>query len=396
MTSSIQQPNTVEQGPRLDANAAPTALANLLACADISINGSRPSDIQVFDRELYQRVLSSWSLGLGEAYMDGLWDCDQLDELFTRLLRTNLDEAATGFARLRLVAEHLRHKLFNLQSTRRAFQVGEQHYDAGNDVFEAMLDSRMIYSCGYWERAADLEQAQFDKLRMICEKLQLRAGETLLDIGCGWGGLARFAAEHYGVKVTGVTVSKEQLVLARERCKGLPVNLLLQDYRDLRGQFDKIVSVGMFEHVGPKNYDTYFRTACRLLKPEGIFLLHTIGIAQTSAGADPWIDRYIFPNGQLPLARQITDAAEPWFIVEDWHNFGRDYDRTLMAWWERFEKAWPALQNRYNRRFYLMWKYYLLCCAGFFRSRQGHLWQVVLTHRERQDTYRSVRPSSTR
>lgn len=389
----MQRDDTTSDTPRLEQNKAPAVLSHLLASAGITINGSCPWDIRISDPDVYQRVLSTWSLGFGEAYMDGLWDCDRLDELFTKLLKTNIDESATGFAKLRLIAAHLRHKLFNLQSTRRAFQVGEQHYDAGNDVFEAMLDSRMIYSCGYWEHASDLEQAQFDKLEMICKKLQLQPGDTLLDIGCGWGGLAKFAAERYGVKVTGVTVSKEQLALARERCKGLPVSLLLQDYRGIKGQFDKIVSVGMFEHVGPKNYDTYFGTVHRLLKPNGLFLLHTIGIAQTSVGADPWIDRYIFPNGKLPSARQIADAVEPWLVIEDWHNFGNDYDRTLMSWWERFEAAWPKLRNGYNQRFYLMWKYYLLCCAGFFRSRQGQLWQIVLTRSERHETYRSVRPS---
>ncbi|MFM0203422.1 cyclopropane fatty acyl phospholipid synthase [Paraburkholderia fungorum] len=369
----------------------PEILASLLGKADVAIHGDRGWDIQVLDREVYKRVFSSWSLGLGESYMDGQWDCDQLDELFTKLLRTDIDSAAVGISKIRLVFEHLRHRFFNLQSKDRAFQVGERHYDAGNDVFEAMLDSRMIYSCGYWETAKDLEQAQFDKLDMICRKLNLRAGETLLDIGCGWGGLARFAAERYGVKVTGVTVSKEQLALAQERCKGLPVNVILQDYRDLQGRFDKIVSVGMFEHVGPKNYTTYFDTVKRLLAPEGLFLLHSIGLAETSQGTDPWLDKYIFPNGKLPSARQISDAVEGRFIIEDWHNFGQDYDRTLMAWWSRFDQAWPRLQSRYNKRFYLMWKYYLLCCAGFFRSRQGQLWQVVLTHVERGETYRSVR-----
>ncbi|MCG0577998.1 cyclopropane fatty acyl phospholipid synthase [Burkholderia cenocepacia] len=376
-------------------HSAPSILVRLLAAADIEINGGRPWDIQVFDREVYGRILSSWSLGLGEAYMDGLWDCDQLDELFTRLLEMDIDEAASGLAKVHVIAQHLRHKLFNLQSARRAFQVGEQHYDAGNDVFSTMLDSRMIYSCGYWGNAADLEEAQVDKLKMICDKLQLQPGETLLDIGCGWGGLAHFAAEHYGVKVTGVTVSKEQLTLARERCKGFPVNFVLQDYRELEGRFDKIVSVGMFEHVGPKNYDTYFGTVHRLLEPQGIFLLHSIGLAKTSAGTDPWIDRYIFPNGKLPSAYQLSAAVEPWFVIEDWHNFGRDYDRTLMAWWQRFEQAWPTLKDRYDRRFYLMWKYYLHCCAGFFRSRQGQLWQVILTHTKRRDTYRSMRPLQT-
>jgi cyclopropane-fatty-acyl-phospholipid synthase len=370
---------------------APEILTILLGKADVAINGAREWDIRVFNPEVYKRVFSSWSLGLGESYMDGQWDCEQLDELFTRLLRTDIDSAAVGVAKFRIVFEHLRHRFFNLQSRDRAFQVGERHYDAGNDVFEAMLDSRMIYSCGYWENATDLEQAQFDKLDMICRKLKLRAGETLLDIGCGWGGLARFAAERYGVHVTGVTVSKEQLALAQERCKGLPIRLILQDYRELQGRFDKIVSVGMFEHVGPKNYQTYFDTARRLLAPEGLFLLHSIGLASSSQGTDPWIDKYIFPNGKLPSAREITHAVEGRFIIEDWHNFGQDYDRTLMAWWDRFNQAWPRLQSRYNRRFYLMWKYYLLCCAGFFRSRQGQLWQLVLTHADRAQTYRSVR-----
>jgi cyclopropane-fatty-acyl-phospholipid synthase len=370
---------------------APEILKALLEKADVTVNGARAWDIRVFDRAAYKRIFSSWSLGLGESYMDGEWDCDQLDELFTRLLRADIDLAAVGTARYRLVFEHLRHRFLNLQSSGRAFQVAEQHYDAGNDVFEAMLDDRMIYSCGYWENATNLEQAQFDKLDMICRKLKLRAGETLLDIGCGWGGLARFAAERYGVHVTGVTVSKEQLILAQERCKGLPITLILQDYRELKGRFDKIVSVGMFEHVGPKNYETYFDTAKRLLAPDGLFLLHSIGLATTSHGTDPWIDKYIFPNGKLPSAKEIADAVEGRFIIEDWHNFGQDYDRTLMAWWDRFNQAWPRLQSRYNQRFYLMWKYYLLCCAGFFRSRQGQLWQLVLTRAERAEPYRSVR-----
>jgi cyclopropane-fatty-acyl-phospholipid synthase len=373
------------------ASHTPEILTTLLGKADVAINGDRDWDIRVSDPEVYKRVFSSWSLGLGESYMDDQWDCEQLDELFTRLLRTDIDSAAVGVAKFRLAFEHLRHRFFNLQSRDRAFQVGERHYDAGNDVFEAMLDSRMIYSCGYWENATDLEQAQFDKLDMICRKLELRAGETLLDIGCGWGGLARFAAERYGVHVTGVTISKEQLTLAQERCKGLPIRLILQDYRDLQGRFDKIVSVGMFEHVGPKNYQTYFDTVRRLLAPEGLFLLHSIGLASSSQGTDPWIDKYIFPNGKLPSAREIADAVEGRFVIEDWHNFGQDYDRTLMAWWDRFNQAWPRLQSRYNRRFYLMWKYYLLCCAGFFRSRQGQLWQLVLTHADRAETYRSVR-----
>jgi len=226
---------------------------------------------------------------------------------------------------------------------------------------------------------------------MICRKLELKPGERVLEIGCGWGGLARHAAAHYGVDVLGVTVSKEQKKLAEERCVGLPVEIRLMDYRLLEGRYDKIVSVGMFEHVGPKNYPVYFQKAFELLKDDGLFLLHTIGHDKTSICTDPWIDRYIFPNGKVPSAAQITRNLERRFIIEDWHNFGQDYDRTLMAWWDNFNRAWPQLQSKYDQRFYRMWKYYLMCCAGYFRSRQGQLWQLVLSKRTRRTVYRSLR-----
>jgi cyclopropane-fatty-acyl-phospholipid synthase len=369
----------------------PATLAQLLLHAGVQINGPGPADMQVHDARVYADIFARWSLGLGETYMDGLWDCAQLDAFFDKVLGANLDRKVVGSARMRIAVEAFRHRFLNLQSARRAFQVGEQHYDIGNDVFEAMLDSRMIYSCAYWAQADTLEAAQEAKLDLICRKLELAPGMTLLDIGCGWGGLARFAAERYGVNVVGITVSREQQALARERCKDLPVQIELQDYRDLQGTFDRIASVGMFEHVGPKNYATYFDSVCRLLKPDGIFLLHTIGIETTSPHTDPWIDRYIFPNGKLPSASELSQALEGRLIIDDWHNFGQDYDRTLMAWWACFEAAWPRLRERYDERFYRMWKYYLHSCAGFFRCRQGQLWQLVLTPRERRSVYRSVR-----
>jgi len=372
----------------------PPVLSELLARADVRFNGARPWDLRVNHHRLYYRLLTKWSLGAGESYIEGDWDCERLDMLFERLLRAGLDRTAPGLAKLKLVMESLRQRLFNLQTVERAHQVGEHHYDVGNDVFEAMLDSRMIYSCAYWEQAQDLEQAQEHKLAMICRKLELQPGETLLDIGCGWGGLARYAAEHHGVRVTGVTISKEQFALAQERCAGLPVTLLLQDYRSLQGRFDKIVSVGMFEHVGLKNYPTYFDTAHRLLAPDGLFLLHTIGVDRRAPHTDPWIERYIFPNGKLPSPAELGDAVEGRFIVEDWHNFGPDYDRTLMAWAERFEAAWPRLAAGYDEAFRRMFRYYLLSCAGFFRSRQGQLWQLVLSRPERRGVYRSFRPAS--
>lgn len=369
----------------------PEVLRELVAQAGVCFNGDNPWDIQVHHPDVYTRILTHGSLGFGEAYMDGLWDCHALDQLIDRLLSADVDRKLGGWVRLRLFGEVLRHRLFNLQSRERAFQVGERHYDIGNDVFEAMLDPTMSYSCAYWKDTDDLESAQLAKLDLICRKLELEPGERLLDIGCGWGGLARHAAENYRVEVLGITVSREQQRLARERCAGLPVRIELMDYRDLDGRFDKIVSVGMFEHVGPKNYPVYFNTASRLLADDGLFLLHTIGSHKTTRHADPWIDRYIFPNGKTPSAEELAVALNGRFLIEDWHNFGQDYDRTLMAWWERFDHAWPRLEGRYDQRFYRMWRYYLLASAGFFRSRCGQLWQLVLSKRSRREVYRSVR-----
>lgn len=369
----------------------PDALVQLIAPAGVRFNGGRPWDIQVHDPLLYRRILTHGSLGFGEAYMDRQWDAEALDELFTRLLRVDIDQKLGGWARVQMLAGILRHSLFNLQSVQRAFQVGEQHYDIGNDVFRAMLDPTLTYSCGYWPNASNLELAQQAKLDLICRKLELQRGERLLDIGCGWGGLARHAARHYGAEVTGITISKEQQWFAQERCSGLPVHIKLMDYRNLQGQYDKVVSVGMFEHVGPKNYAAYFDTVRLLMKDQGLFLLHSIGVDTSTPTMDPWINKYIFPNGKLPSAKELSNALEGRFLIEDWHNFGPDYDRTLMAWWKNFDTAWPQLQEKYGERFYRMWKYYLMSCAGFFRSRQGQLWQLVLSKRGRNEVYRSLR-----
>ncbi|MEN4238537.1 cyclopropane fatty acyl phospholipid synthase [Serratia marcescens] len=349
----------------------------MLAEAGVAINGPRAWDIRVHNPALFKRILQEGSLGFGEGYMDGWWECERLDMLFTRILQAGVDErlpkSLSDIARIAYA------RLFNRQSRKRAWQVGKEHYDIGNDLFRAMLDPYMQYSCGYWKEAQTLEQAQQAKLRMICEKLQLKPGMTLLDIGCGWGGLAQFAAQNYGVSVLGVTISAEQQKLAQARCAGLDVEILLQDYRDLDRQFDRIVSVGMFEHVGPKNYETYFSVAARNLKPDGLFLLHTIGSNQTDLNVDAWIDKYIFPNGCLPSVRHIAEASEGRFVMEDWHNFGADYDRTLMAWLENFKRAWPELASGYSERFERMFTYYLNACAGAFRSRNIQLWQVLFS-----------------
>jgi len=381
--------------PDTAPTTAPQILVDLLAKADVRLNGERPWDLQIHDPATYQRILSQGSLGFGEAYMDGLWDAAQLDQLFERLFRADINRDIRFLPRLRLLlaslASTLQNRLINRQTGQRAYEVGRRHYDIGNDIYQAMLDPSMSYSCGYWAEADNLIDAQLAKLELICRKLDLQPGERLLDIGCGWGGLASHAARHYGVKVLGITISREQQQLAQERCAGLPVEIALRDYREQEGRFDKIVSVGMFEHVGAKNYTTYFDTVRRLLTEDGLFLLHTIGDYETVSYNDPWFDRYIFPNSILPSARLITTKIEPHLVIQDWHNFGPDYDPTLMAWWENFNAAWPELRNRYDERFYRMWKYYLHVCAGLFRSGQGQLWQIVLSHRGQQKDYRSIR-----
>lgn len=349
----------------------------LLSRAGIQVNGPSASDIQVKNPDFFKRVLQEGSLGLGESYMDGWWECDRLDVFFTKVLRAGLEKQLPRHLKdtLRIAGA----RLFNLQSKKRAWIVGKEHYDLGNDLFTRMLDPQMQYSCAYWKDAERLEDAQIAKLRLICEKLQLKPGMRVLDIGCGWGGLAQFMAQKYAVSVVGVTISAEQQKHAQQRCLGLDVDIRLQDYRDLNDQFDRIVSVGMFEHVGPKNYDTYFTVVDRNLKPDGLFLLHTIGSRRTDHNVDPWIDRYIFPNGCLPSVRQIANASESHFVMEDWHNFGADYDKTLMAWYERFLASWPEIADNYSERFKRMFSYYLNACAGAFRARDIQLWQVVFS-----------------
>lgn len=351
-------------------------LERIFEPADILIGGSRPWDIRVYNPIVYRRTITEANMGLGETYMAGYWDCDALDEFFFRLLVSKANEKVCSAS---MLIGRYAGAFFNFQHPSRAFTVGEKHYNTGNDMFEAMLDRRMIYSCGYWKDAANLDEAQEAKLHLVFRKLMLRPGMHILDIGCGWGGAAKFAAEHYGVSVTGSTVSSEQAELAREHCNGFPVTIELMDYRNQKGEFDRIYSIGMFEHVGYKNYHTYFETVRRCLKQGGLTLLHTIGGNLPCTSVDPWISRYIFPNSMIPCASQITRAYENLFTLEDWHVFSWDYALTLKAWNDNFERNWPSLRSRYSEEFRRMWRYYLLSCSGAFRARFIHLWQVLLS-----------------
>ena len=378
-------------------NSQKKLVADLLATVDVKINGDRPWDLIVHDERLYNRVLSGGSIGAGEAYMDGWWDSPELDQFFFHILRGDISKKLSfNFSSLLTIASAL---ISGWGSKGKAFDIGEKHYDIGNDIFSSMLDKRLVYTCGYWKDAKNLDDAQDAKLDLVCKKIGLKKGQKVLDIGCGWGSFAKFAAEKYGASVVGVTVSKEQVELGNKLCAGLPVEIRLQDYRDVDPstilgtgeKFDHIVSLGMFEHVCAPNYKTYMKVVERCLSDDGIFLLHTIGCDKKISSVDPWIEKYIFPGGMLPSEDQIMKATQELFVMEDWHNFGPYYDKTLMAWFENFDKHWPELKEKYGDRFYRMWKYYLLSCAGSFRARYIQLWQIVLTKKGIVGGYEPVR-----
>lgn len=357
--------------------------------AGIAINGPHPWDIQVLDDRFYPRVVSQGSLGMGESYMEGWWESPNLDQMIYRIFRSQ--QKFKGESTLEAMVHWIQAYVVNLQSKPRALIVGKKHYDIGNELFMKMLDKRMTYSCGYWKNAKNLDEAQEAKLELVCQKIGLQPGMRVLDIGCGWGSFAKYAAEKYGVEVVGITISKKQLELAQDLCKGLPIELRLQDYRDLHESFDRIISIGQMEHVGYKNYGVYFDIVHRCLSDEGIFLLHSIGSNRSVHEGDPWMQKYIFPNGMLPSIKQLASAFEKKFVMEDWHNFGAYYDNTLMAWFHNFDTHWNEIKKDYDDKFYRMWKYYLLACAGVVRARHLQLWQIVFTKYGVPGCYPSVR-----
>ncbi len=371
------------------ASSLETAVRKLLEHTDIRINGNNRWDIQVHDNRFYKRAVGEAELGLGESYMDGWWDCEEIDTLICKLLRSGLqDVVRRNWSILWPIALAA---VFNRQNKRRAQKDVGAHYSLGNDLFQKMLDPLMLYTCGYWRDAASLEQAQINKLELICRKLELKPGMRVLDIGCGWGGFGKYATENHGVSVVGVTVSKEQVALGQELCQGLPVEFRLSDFRKLNERFDRVVAIGMIEHIGYKNYRTFMKVAHRCLDDDGLFLLQTIGEIRSVTVTDPWTGKYIFPGSMLPSTKQLGKAIENLFVMEDWHNFGADYDKTLMAWYENFERSWDSIKRNYDDRFFRMWKYFLLSTAGSFRARRNQLWQIVFSKRGVIGGYQSYR-----
>lgn len=364
-------------------------IESLLADTDVTINGSNPWDPQIHNEDFYDRVLKEGSLGLGESYMDGWWDCERLDQFFHKVLSAELDQKIRWNWRVMWGAAW--GYVMGAGRKSQAFKIGEHHYDIGNDLYRAMLDKRLTYTCGYWKHSKNLDEAQEAKLGLVCKKIGLKQGQKVLDIGSGWGSFIGYAAEKYGARTVGITVSKEQKTLADAQYSNLPAETKLMDYRDLSGKYDHIVSLGMFEHVGCKHYRTFMKIVHNALEDDGLFLLHTIGSNHSVYATDPWIQKYIFPNGMLPSIKQIGESIEGLFVMEDWHNFGADYDTTLMAWHQNFENNWDELKINYDEKFHRMWRYYLLSCAGSFRARKNQLWQIVLSKKGVPGGYKSIR-----
>lgn len=362
----------------------------ILDLVDVKIDGTRPWDIKIHNPSVYKRVFAEGTMGLGESYMDGWWDVEALDQLVERVIKIQTDKKVLTPS---FVFDVVKAKFFNRQKKSRAFEVGKKHYDVGNDLYKIMLGRRMVYTSGYWEKAQTLDEAQEAKLELICKKINLERGMTILDIGCGWGSFAKYAAEKYEAKVVGITVSKEQVELSKELCAGLPVEIKLLDYRDLdtKQKFDRVVSIGMIEHVGPKNYKKYFEIIKNCLKDDGLFLLESFSCYWGTAQNDPWSDKYIFPNGSIPQVGQIVKVTEKIFVLEDCHNFGADYDKTILVWYHNFVTNWDKIKNNYSERFFRMWSYFLLSFAGLFRSRSVQNWHIVFSKKGVPGGHISVR-----
>ena len=338
--------------------------------------------IEVSDPAFYRAVASNGSVGAGESYMDGQWRCNDLVGLIRLLLRNRhlLDGMETGLARLGGMAMRAAHALRRntRQGSRRNIAA---HYDLGNDFFKLFLSSDLMYSSAYWAGADDtLEAASTRKLDLICRKLDLKPGDRVVEIGTGWGGFALHAAKHYGCHVTTTTISHEQHALARQRVAAAGVaervQVLLRDYRDLDGQYDKLVSIEMIEAIGAEYLDAYFQQLGRLLKPDGLALLQAITIedhryAQALKSVD-FIKRHVFPGSFIPSlnAMLAAKARSSDLALVAQEDFGESYARTLHAWRERFMARLPEVRAQgFDERFVRMWEFYLAYCEGGFRER---------------------------
>jgi len=369
------------------SNLARKLVTNLFSRAGVTVNGPNPWDPQVHDTGFFDRVLTGGSLGFGESYMDGAWDVEQLDALVRRIIQVK----ATGSSVVTLNRfwHDLKSRLVNLQTRKGSLAIAEAHYNLDHRLYQQFLGPYNQYTCCFFNKAKTLEEAEVEKLEMICNKLQLKPGDKVLDIGCGWGGFARYAAQTRNCKVTGISISREQIAYARKYTAGLPVEIVESDYRDLprlyaSGHFDKVAIIGMIEHVGYKNYRQLFEIVHQLLNDEGIFLLHTIGNSATTTVVDPWIEKYIFRNSMAPSMAQLAKSAEELLVIQDWENYGHYYGPTLAAWHRNFNENWENIRTiegaqRFDERFRRMFNYYFLACKAGFETEHVYLWHLVMT-----------------
>ncbi len=340
---------------------------HIFSRAGVSINGTKPWDIRVNDNRFYRDVLINGSLGLGESYMRQQWTTDDLEGLFYRLCSSDLEKTSR-----RIPSQHFS-RLFdffiNRQSHARAKSNAEHHYNLGNDLFFEFLGKFKNYSCGYFENADTLDEAQAAKMHKLCQLLDLKKGDRLLDVGGGWGEFAKFAATQYDCDVTSINIAQEQINHAREHCRDTAVEIVKSDYRDMTGTYNKIAVVAMFTHVGHKNYRVFMQTMSGLLEPGGKMVMETVGGLESKTRCEPWTDKYIFPGGLIPSMEQIDHSVRGLFKRDSVHEFGHHYAVTLQHWHRNFIEAWPRLRAHYSESMRLMFEYFFLSVAGDFRAK---------------------------
>lgn len=348
--------------------------------------------LQVVDKSAWYDIITKQNLGIAESYMHGKVEID-LVPFFTTLL----NGTAIGTRRKETSFVHvidalnapmqLSARLFNQQTRERSTRVTKQHYDAGNDLYEVMLGPSMSYTCAYWRNANNLDEAQTAKFDLVRRKLELRPGMKVVDLGMGWGTAAAYMHQHGNVDVTGVSLSEEQVKWAQAHLVKPGLRFIFSDYRDhcddpeYAGAYDRVYSIGMLEHVGFHNHWSFFKCIKKLLKPDGLAVVHTIGEPDPVPVMDPFLDTYIFPGAVIPALSGLTSAFENDFILEDFQNFGHDYSKTLAAWHINAQKFFEKNPGAYSQEFQRMWNYYLKICEVLFDLRINQLWHFVLSPR---------------
>lgn len=355
------------------------AVARIFSIADVAINGTRRWDIRVSDDRFFPSVLFQGSLGLGESYLRGWWTCEDLEELFYRLITGGLERISRALP-VHMIGR-LADRFVNQQTRDKSLRVAERHYNLGNDLFLSFLGAYKNYSCGLYESTQTLDEAQVAKMEKICHELDLRPGDRLLDVGGGWGEFARFAATRHGCHVTSINIADEQIAYATEYCGDAPVEIRKCDYREISGRYNKIAVIAMLTHVGYKNYRLFMEVMSRCLEPNGLILIETVGGHVSQTNCEPWTDKYIFPGGMIPSLEQLDRSVEGLFHRTRISEFGLSYVRTLRSWHQNLLAAWPTLRHRYDDSTRLMFEYFFLSCAGAFRARDLVYWHVLLSKR---------------